>query len=122
KIPAHRDPVRAWLGEPVAIKEPTAASFRRQSGANLLMVGQQDELAFSMAIASLVSLATQMPPGEAAACLHMVVAHPLQGDAEAIHQVLPEILPIRLVPQRDLPALLDQLADEMNRRLKGESD
>ena len=35
--------VYAWLGEPIAIKEPTAALFRRQSGSNLLVVGQADE-------------------------------------------------------------------------------
>jgi len=32
----------AWLGEAIAIKEPTAANFRAQSGANLLIVGQNE--------------------------------------------------------------------------------
>ena len=36
-----------WLGESVAIKDPTAAVFRKQSGANLLMAGQNGETAFS---------------------------------------------------------------------------
>src|SRR5439155_1393234 len=35
----------AWLGEPVAIKDPTAVTLRRQSGANVLIVGQQEEAA-----------------------------------------------------------------------------
>src|SRR5262249_55667450 len=30
----------AWLGDAVAIKEPTRAIFRRHSGSNLLLVGQ----------------------------------------------------------------------------------
>ena len=39
---------RAWLGAAVAIKDPTDAVFRRQSGSNLLIVGQQEELALGM--------------------------------------------------------------------------
>jgi hypothetical protein len=30
----------AWLGDPMAIKDPTAAVFRPQSGSNLLVIGQ----------------------------------------------------------------------------------
>ena len=32
-----------WMGDPVAIKSPTAIGFRRQSGANVLIVGQNEE-------------------------------------------------------------------------------
>jgi hypothetical protein len=31
----------AWVGDPVAIKDPTSIPFRRVSGANLLVIGQQ---------------------------------------------------------------------------------
>ena len=41
-------PPRAWLGAAVAIKDPTRATFRRQTGSNLLIVGQQEELALGM--------------------------------------------------------------------------
>src|SRR5690606_2364657 len=47
----------AWLGEPVAIKEPTAVVFRRQSGANALIIGQQEESALAMMQSSVISLA-----------------------------------------------------------------
>lgn len=53
---------RAWLGEPISIKEPTAAVFRRQNGANLVIVGQQDDAAAAVTSASLISLAAQCPP------------------------------------------------------------
>ena len=33
----------AWLGDAVAIKDPTCAVFRKQSGSNLLMLGQQED-------------------------------------------------------------------------------
>ncbi|RYD48167.1 MAG: ATP-binding protein, partial [Verrucomicrobiaceae bacterium] len=35
--------VKAWLGEPNAIKGPTEAGFGRRSGSHLLVVGQSDE-------------------------------------------------------------------------------
>src|SRR5262249_18998416 len=54
--------VDAWLGEAIAIKDPTAATFRAQSGANLLIIGQQDELALGMLVTSILSLAAQHPP------------------------------------------------------------
>ena len=47
-----------WLGESVSIKDPTAAAFRPQSGANLLMVGQAEESAmgiFGTAVLSVVA-------------------------------------------------------------------
>jgi hypothetical protein len=115
-----QEPVHAWLGEAVAIKDPTAAVFRRQSGGNLLMIGQQDEHAFSMIVAALVALTAQLPAVDSeAACLNLVLANPLENDAAAIAKELPAILPVRLVPQRDLPATLDRLADEISRRLNG---
>ncbi len=52
----------AWLGEPVAIKDPTAVVFRRQSGSNLLIIGQRDEAALGLMSAALISLAAQHNP------------------------------------------------------------
>jgi S-DNA-T family DNA segregation ATPase FtsK/SpoIIIE len=120
---APRDPVQAWLGEAVAIKDPTAAIFRRQSGGNLLMIGQQDELAFSMAVAAVAGLSAQLPPfDQEVPCLQMLIAHALEGDAARVHNLLPEIFPLRLLTQRDLASTLELLNEEVNRRLKGERD
>lgn len=47
----------AWLGAAVAIKDPTSAVFRRQAGANLLIVGQHEESALGILAASVVGLA-----------------------------------------------------------------
>ena len=55
---------RAWLGEAIAIKDPTAAVFRRQTGDNLLIVGQNDEAALALLTAALVSLAVQQPAAQ----------------------------------------------------------
>src|SRR5207245_1635850 len=52
----------AWLGEAVAIKDPTAAVFRPQSGSNLLIIGQNGEAARGILATALVGLAAQYPP------------------------------------------------------------
>jgi hypothetical protein len=53
---------QAWLGDAVAIKDPTSALFRRQGGNNLLIVGQNDEAALGVTSAALISLAAQFAP------------------------------------------------------------
>jgi S-DNA-T family DNA segregation ATPase FtsK/SpoIIIE len=59
-----REPVApvAWLGDAIAIKDPTAAILRRQGGANLLVVGQREDLAVSLLGMALVGLAAAHDP------------------------------------------------------------
>jgi len=52
----------AWMGDAIAIKDPTAAIFRRQGGANMLIVGQREDLGASLLAMSLVSLAAGLDP------------------------------------------------------------
>ncbi len=52
----------AWLGDAIAIKDPTAAIFRRQGGANMLIVGQREDLGTSLLAMSIVSLAAGHDP------------------------------------------------------------
>ncbi len=64
-LPAWPESLRsapAWIGDPVAIKDPTSALFRRQGGNHLLIVGQNDEAAMGVTAAAIVSLAAQYPP------------------------------------------------------------
>ena len=51
----------AWLGEAVAIKDPTSARFRRQTAANLMVIGQRDDASIALSAAALLSLAAQYP-------------------------------------------------------------
>ncbi|MCS6976746.1 MAG: FtsK/SpoIIIE domain-containing protein [Gemmatales bacterium] len=53
---------QAWLGDAIAIKDPTAAVFRPQSGSNLMIVGQDDEAALGILTTAILSLASQHPP------------------------------------------------------------
>jgi len=48
-----------WLGEPIAIKDATIASFQRQSGSHLLIVGQNVNVAMGLFITNILCLAGQ---------------------------------------------------------------
>jgi DNA segregation ATPase FtsK/SpoIIIE, S-DNA-T family len=47
---------RIWLGEPVSIKERTSITLQRQSGSNLLIVGQQEEAALAIMTSAALTL------------------------------------------------------------------
>ncbi len=100
----------AWLGAPNSIKGPTEAVFRRQSGSNLLIVGQREETALALLGVALVSLAAHYPAGAA----RFVVIEPTSAGSPA-HDFLARIVAAlphdaRLAGPADLAALLDELA------------
>lgn len=65
--PAPSSSPRAWLGAAVAIKDPTCVTLRRQAGANVLIVGQQEDLALGILASSFISLAAETRAAEASA-------------------------------------------------------
>jgi hypothetical protein len=56
-------PQKAWLGAAVSIKEPTAATFTRHSGSNLLVVGAWEDLALGVLANAVIALAAQNSAG-----------------------------------------------------------
>jgi hypothetical protein len=111
----------AYLGEPVAIKEPTSVRFRRQSGVNVLMVGQQEEAAVAIFSSMLVSLAAGLPPGGAR--FFIMDGSPADarhaGLLERVAAALPH--PTTVVAWRDVPDALAQLAATCAERRDNES-
>ncbi len=106
-----------WLGEPVAIKEPTAVPFRSQSGANLAMIGQNEAAARGLFIAACLSLAAQ-----AGACepppLVLLDGTPDDDEQAELFARLGRELPALRVPMRsELPAALAELAAELDARM-----
>jgi len=63
--PATDEPVKLWLGEPIAITPPTAALLERYEGSNLLILGGDESQAYGLLLASLLSLAAQRSPADA---------------------------------------------------------
>jgi ABC-type multidrug transport system fused ATPase/permease subunit len=108
----------AWLGEAVAIKDPTAAIFQSQGGSNLLLVGQQEEESLALLIAAALSLAAQQSPEQAHFYLldGTPVESPLVGWFDRLAGLLPH--PVKAAGWREVPALLGEVAAEVDRRQK----
>ncbi|MGC4033903.1 MAG: FtsK/SpoIIIE domain-containing protein [Tepidisphaeraceae bacterium] len=109
-------PPLAWIGDPVAIKDPTSVAFRRQSGANLLIVGQADEQALGTLVASAISLATQLPKEKA----KFVVLDGTPSDSPLSGVLAASLAPLphekEVVEYRDVEAAVGRLADEFAAR------
>jgi hypothetical protein len=124
--PAAPRAASAWLGDAIAIKDPTAAVFRRQTGSNLLVIGQQEEAALGVLATALVSLAAQFAPSPdanvpaAGSRFFVLDGTPADSPHAGTWQRLAPMLPHRVQTAgwRDLPALLIEIAAEVDRRQK----
>jgi len=107
----------AWLGEALAIKDPTAAVFRSQSGANLLIVGQNDEAALAIMLVSLLSLAAQESDS---AKFYVLDGTPHDAPHSGFWAKVTSMSPehARLVERRELQTVLTEVAQEIERRQK----
>jgi DNA segregation ATPase FtsK/SpoIIIE-like protein len=107
---------RIWLGAPNSIKGPTEAAFQRQSGNNLLFVGQRDEAMLAMLSVGLVSLAAQYPPGTARFILCDGAA-PGTSQREYVDRVVRAIPhPVTQARPGDLVEMMSELGREMKQR------
>jgi hypothetical protein len=107
---------RIWLGAPNSIKGPTDAVFQRQSGSNLLIVGQNEETAMTLVAVALVSLAAQYPKGTARFLLldSTPPGFPQREFLERVIQAIPhEIIQVK---PGDLAETMGGLAQEMKNR------
>jgi hypothetical protein len=119
-------PAQAWLGDPVAIKDPTAIFFRRQSGSNVLIVGQQDESALAIMVAAMLSIAVQQSPGGGAggipgaggAIFYVLDGTPADSPFAGTFARVKEIIPhgVNLIEFRSIPDAMNELDLEMQRR------
>ncbi|HEY2762334.1 MAG TPA: hypothetical protein VGI75_16360, partial [Pirellulales bacterium] len=140
--PVQSLPIHGWLGDAIAIKDPTSAVFRPQSGDNLLLVGQRAESAMGMLASTLVSLALQHRPAhpqlaqEGVTAANFAAGSPAQfyiiendppadlpldrpladfrGGLSPFATILPHS--IQTAGRRDVPALMSELAREIERR------
>ena len=101
---ANPPAVTAFMGDPVAIKDPTAVTFRRQAGNNMLIVGQQDDAALAIMATSIVSIAAQQSFRDASFYIldGTPADSPLAGTFGRLKNALPHdvnIVDYRLVPE-----------------------
>jgi hypothetical protein len=112
---------RIWLGAPNSIKGPTEAAFRRQSGSNLLIVGQSEEPALTILSVALVSLAAQYPKGTVRFLMFdsTPANFPQREFMERVIRVIPhEIVQVR---PGELAETMGGLAQELKNRGKEQS-
>lgn len=121
--PAAVRSASAWLGEAIAIKDPTAAVFRRQTSNNLLLLGQHDEAALGILATGLIALGSQHNPAKdsgAGARFCILDGSPADaanaGTLARVATVLPH--PVQTGGWRELPALMTEIAEEVDRRQK----
>ncbi len=128
----------AWLGEAVAIKDPTSIAFKRENGTNLLIVGQREETALAILAAALVGIAAQtslagssdtvsnisavskIAGADIARAARFYILESPRGEENHGNTLasLADVVPhsIQVAGRRDVPEVLDQLAAEVERR------
>ncbi len=135
--PLQSTPVHAWLGDAIAIKDPTSAVLRPQSGSNMLIVGQREESALGLLAAAMLSLAAQHRPartniggsgyaaGSPARFYVLEQDRPAElpvdrppGDFRSGLGAFAPILPhnVQTAGRRELPGMIAEIAAEVNRR------
>ncbi|MGA3171089.1 MAG: FtsK/SpoIIIE domain-containing protein [Chthoniobacteraceae bacterium] len=109
---------RAWLGAPNSIKGPTETVFHRQSGNNLLVVGQREEAALSILGLSLLALGAQYPAGRAR---FVFFQGAVDGHGPAFIEAIAKGLPhdVTIVSPADTAAAMNELATELKERMAG---
>jgi hypothetical protein len=107
---------RIWLGAPNSIKGPTEAVFHRQSGNNLLVVGQREEAALGIISLGLIALAAQYPVG-AAQFILCDASPPVSQEGDFLSRVLRTIPhPVAQPKPTELPEVMNRLLAEMKRQ------
>ena len=110
-----------WLGEPVAIKDPTAIQFRRNAGVNVLTVGQSDEQVMAMFNMMVVSVAAQQGPKQAT--IYVLDGTPADSELAGTFEKTAAALPagqVKLVDFKATGDALDEIHQEMDRRRNGD--
>lgn len=111
----------AWLGEPIAIRPPTTARFRRQGGSNLMIVMRDEEEGVGIATATLLSLFGQY--GLDAARFFIFNLTTADSEWNELPQRLTQEFPhdVEIVARRNLGEVLNNLVNEANDRAENRS-
>jgi DNA segregation ATPase FtsK/SpoIIIE, S-DNA-T family len=111
---------RAWLGESMALGDPTAATFHPAGGTNLVIIGQQEDAALGMMATAVVGLALPQP----AASLTIVDGNSANPPETGLLSRLTAALPgtVKLVGTRQVGEVLAGLAAEVERRQSAGTD
>jgi hypothetical protein len=109
-----------WLGAPNSIKGPTEAIFRRQSGSNLLVVGQSEERAQTILSVALIALGAQFPKNAVrfVVCDSTPPGFPQRECLQKTIQAVPH--EVILTSNSNLAEVMGNLAEELKLRAENE--
>ncbi len=115
-------PTKLWLGDAIAIKPPTAASFRRQAAANLMVVGQQDIASTALMAMTMISIAMQRSPADAKIVL--LDGTPADDPKFGLLGRVAECLPhdVKVAAYRETDDAIRAVAEEVAARQAGGDD
>ncbi len=121
-----KTPPRAWLGEAISIKDPTAAAFKRQSSANLLIVGQQDLPSMAVTLGAVISLAASVTPDPQTpelAPVNVLDGSVIEDGSPSPFELAASAAParIRRAGVRDADAMVGAIYQELLRRQQPEA-
>jgi S-DNA-T family DNA segregation ATPase FtsK/SpoIIIE len=112
--------IEAWLGEPIEIKDATTATFGRDPGSSLLVVGGEDG-GTRMLLATVLSAAAQRSPADVRFTVADLapVSSPMRGVFASLAGLPHEV---SIVRPRDATAALRELASDLKERLADPSE
>ena len=121
---------QAWLGAAVAIKEPTVVTFARHSGTNMLIVGQDEELAGGVLATCAVALAAHRkvgsngtPAGPGPKFVVLDGARPDEAGGGFWRRMERTLEPsAEVFDPKDAKRAVDQLYKELQRRIETDDD
>ncbi len=118
EIPAS---ARIWLGAPNSIKGPSEVVFQRQSGSNLLIVGQSEERTGTILSVALVALAAQYPKDGAK--FYVLDGTPAGFPQREMLEQIGKIIPQGIVTGNNgnVAELMTALAEELKQRADSEA-
>lgn len=116
KVPtqAPKEP-QAFLGEAIAIKDASTAVFKRQSGSQLLILGQDERAAVGLLAGAVTSLAAQHPVGSAR--FFFLAANFEVDPVKALYDLVKQ-LPheVNTAQHREVAPMMQTLSDELTTR------
>lgn len=106
-----------WLGEPTALKPSVTATFRRQSGRNMLVLTRDEEQGVGVVLAALSAIAAQSHSAQADfRIVDLTAADAAWADhPEAFADAVPHAVDV--LGKRELRTLLPELEEEIAQRL-----
>lgn len=116
KVPtqAPREP-HAFLGEAIAIKDASTAVFKRQSGSQLLVLGQDERGAVGLLAGAVASLSAQHPVGSVQ--FYFLAANVEVDPVKPLHDLIRKLPhPVHIAQHREVTSMMQSLTEELNNR------